>query len=192
MRKITVIGLGLGIGALVVVGVFAQQPNFSAEVERYVGEQRAKLTLTGSAIRKKLFFQVYAIASYVDKGAKVKSAEELVAADCPKQLHLVMLRTVSGSDMAEAFVSITRQNHPAPAFDDEVKQFADMLRSRTASTGDHYYLTHIPKVGLEVKHVTKETIVIRNPRFSQVVWEIYFGRNNVSEDVKRGLLSALK
>lgn len=194
MRTAKTIGLAVGIAALVTPSVLAQQPNYSAEVERYVGENKVALSLTGSAIRKKLVFQVYALGSYVEKSAKsrIRTGEELAAADCPKQLHLIMLRTVSGPDMAEAFVTIARKNYPAPAYDEEIKTFVNMIRSRTASSGDHFFLTHIPKVGLEVKHQTKETIVIPNPRFSQVVWDIYFGRNNVGEDVKRGLLSALR
>lgn len=169
----------------------AQAQEFASEVERAVGERTVTMALTGSAVRKKLVFQVYRIGSYVEKGRTIRSAEELAAADVPKQLHLIMLRNVSGPDLAEAFETITRQNYPAPAFADEVKTFTNLLRSRSASTGDHYFLTHIPQVGLEVKHLGKETVVIRNPQFSQVVWDNYFGRRNVGDDVKRGLTAKL-
>ncbi|MBM4073388.1 MAG: hypothetical protein FJ271_31365 [Planctomycetes bacterium] len=170
----------------------AQETSFNAEIDRAVGDRTVTMTLTGSAVRKKLFFQVYSIASYVEKGVSIRTAEQLAAANVPKQLHLIMLRNVSGPDMADAFESITRKNYPAPVFADEIKTFSNLLRSRTASSGDHFFLTHIPKVGLEVKHLGKETVVIRNPQFSQAVWDNYLGRTNVGEDVKRGLISKLQ
>lgn len=170
----------------------AQDASFNAEIDRAVGERTVTMALTGSAVRKKLIFQVYAIGSYVEKGVNIRSAEQLAAADVPKQLHLIMLRNVSGPDMAEAFETITRKNYPAPMFAEEIKSFSNLLRARAATTGDHFFLTHIPKVGLEVKHLGKETVVIRNPQFSQAVWDNYLGKNNAGEDVKRGLLSKLQ
>jgi hypothetical protein len=37
----------------------------------------------------------------------------------------------------------------------------------------------------------KKDVFIANPAFSKAVWDIYFGKNNVGEDVKRGLVSRL-
>lgn len=179
------------VAAVCVTTASAQETSFNAEIDRAIGERTVTMALTGSAVRKKLFFQVYAIGSYVEKGASIRSAEQLAAADVPKQLHLIMLRNVSGPDMAEAFEAITRKNYPAPMFAEEIKAFSNLLRARTASTGDHFFLTHIPKVGLEVKHLGKEAVVIRNPQFSQAVWDNYLGKTNVGEDVKRGLISKL-
>src|SRR5262249_2356760 len=45
-----------------------------------------KLLLTGASLRKKVVFSVYTIGSYVQDGATVRSADEIVAADCLKQL----------------------------------------------------------------------------------------------------------
>ena len=59
---------------------------------------------------------MYAIGSYVQEGVAIRTAGELAATDCPKQLHLVMERDVTGEAMAAAFTTAIRQGHPAPAF----------------------------------------------------------------------------
>jgi len=160
--------------------------------ESEIGGQKVKLVKTGQAVRKKLIFSVYSVASYIQEGVKVRTAQELIDVDCPKELHLTMLRTVSGTDMADSLVSILRQNHPSPAFDAEAKALADKIRSGAANNGDHILITHIPKVGLHFKRVGGEEILIRNVAFSKAMWENYFGKHNVSEDVKSGLLSSLE
>jgi hypothetical protein len=157
-----------------------------------IGGKRVNLVMTGQAVRKKAFFSVYAIAGYVEQGAKVRTAQELVDADCPKMLHLVMLRTVSGADMADALLAILRQNHPAPAFAQESRMVADLMRSGAAQSGDHILVTHIPQVGMQFERVGGEKVLIRNIAFSKAMWENYLGRYNVSEDVKRGLTSGLR
>src|SRR5262249_38425646 len=119
------------------------------------------------------------------------SAEELAAADCPKRLHLVMERTVEGKDLAEAFRSAIRLNYPEPAFAEEVQTLVQLLRGDSARKGDHIYLTHVPGVGLHCSRSGKAEFLIKNPRFARAVWDIYLGKNNVGEAVKKGLVSRL-
>jgi hypothetical protein len=159
--------------------------------ESEIGGQKVKLVKTGQAVRKKLIFSVYSIASYVQEGVKVRTGQDLIDADCPKVLHLTMLRNVSGSDMSESLMSILRQNHPAPEFNAEAKSIADLMRSSTAQTGNHILITHVPQVGMHFKRIGGEELLIRNVAFSKAMWENYFGKHNVGEDVKSGLLSSL-
>ena len=102
-----------------------------------------------------------------------------------------MLRNVAGPDMAEAFTTILRSNHPEPAFDEEVKTVAKILRGQTARKGDEIWFTHVPKVGFQCKASGGMMHLVRNVEFSKAVWENYFGKNNVGENVKQGLLSRL-
>ena len=157
-----------------------------------IGSQNVKMVKTGQAVRKKLIFSVYAVANYVQDNVNVRTAEDVINTDCPKVLHLVMFRTVSGENMANSLIAILRKNHPAPAFANETKALAALIRSGSAEKGDHILLTHIPQVGLHFKHVGGREILIRNVVCSRAIWEIYFGRNNVSEDVKKGLLSQVQ
>jgi hypothetical protein len=154
-----------------------------------IGGEKVKLVKTGQAVRKKLIFSVYSVACYVPEGVKIRTAKEIVDADCPKVLHLTMLRGATGKDMAENLLAILRQNHPAPAFAKESKSLQDTMIARNADLGDQFLITHVPKVGLHFQHVGGEAIIIRDVAFSKALWENYFGKHNVGEEVKTGLLS---
>ena len=149
------------------------------------------MMLTGSAVRTRSIFKIYAVESYVELGLKVRTPQDMIALDRPKQLHILMLRNVAGPDMAEAFTAMLRSNHPEPAFDEEVKTVANILRGRTAHKDDEIWFTHIPKVGFQCRDAAGAVHLVRNVDFSRAVWENYFGKNNVGENVKRALLSRL-
>jgi hypothetical protein len=173
------------------VGVHGSSTQFTTTMDWTVNGKPVKMVLTGTALRQKVFVNVYSVASYIEEGSGAKTADDLVAAECPKQMHLVMERTVAGADIAEAFRSSVRQNHPAPAFADEIGLLVDKLHGWTAVRGDHIYLTHFPGVGLQIKVAGREEFVIRNPAFTRAIWDIYFGKNNIGEGIKRGLTSRL-
>jgi hypothetical protein len=183
---------GLTLGATEVVGVRGSNTHFTTTMDITVGEKPVRLTLTGVALREKYFINIYAVASYVMGGASVHTAEELAALDQPKQLHLVLERDVAGNDMAEAFLIAIRQNYPAPAFAQEVDRLTVTLRELELKKSDHIYLTHLPGVGLRCNVMGKGDFTIENPQFSRAVWDIYFGKNNLGEGIKKGLVSRLK
>ncbi len=185
------IGLGTSmVLALNLVGVSGSNTRFATPLEAKVGDQQVKLVLTGTALRKK-FVNVYAIGSYLQEGVSVRTAEELAAVDCAKRLHLVMERDVAGKDMAEAFRSAIRQNHPAPLFTDEINTMVAGIQPNDVRRGDHVWLTHVPNVGLQIQLVGKSAILIKNAQFSQAVWNIYLGKNHLGEAIKKGLVSRL-
>jgi hypothetical protein len=198
MRRIpfvSAIGLlvcGAAVGATEVVGVRGSDTKFTTTMGITVGDKPVQLTLTGVGLRQKFFINVYAIGSYVLEGASVHTAEELAALNQPKQLHLVMERDVDGKDIAEAFLIAIRQNHPAPAFDAEVDRLTQMMRGIDFKKGDHIYLTHLPGVGLRCNIINKGDFTIENAEFSHAVWDIYLGKYNVGEGIKKGLTSRLK
>jgi hypothetical protein len=163
---------------------------YPSEVSGNLGGKPVTMVLTGTAMRTKYVLNVYAIASYVQQGVKVSSAEDVASADCYKRLHLVMERKVEGKDMAEAFRAAIRANYPQ-GFDDEVTMLSNLMTAHVAAKGDHIGLTHLPGVGLHVAMPGKADFTIKNPKFSRAVWDIYLGKNNVGEHVKKGLTSRL-
>jgi hypothetical protein len=183
---------GAGAFATELVRVHGSNTQFTTTMGITIGDQPVKLVLTGVALRQKFFLNVYAIGSYVVEDVGVHTAEELAAVDKPKQLHLVMERDVNGKDMAEAFLIAIRQNHPAPAFTEEVNRLTELLRGMDLKKDDHIYLTHRPGVGLHCSIAGKGDFTIDNPQFSRAVWDIYLGPNNVGEGIKKGLVSRLK
>lgn len=160
-------------------------------VQAKVNSKPVKLVPTGSAFRKKFFVKVYKVESYIEEGAKVRTAEELAASDCAKRLQLSMERTVAGAEMAAAFEEAIRRNYPAPAFEAEVKQLTQSMRDHSADKGDRVSLTHIPGEGLHCLLPGKIDVVIKNPQFSRAVWDIYLGKNNLGDEIKKGLVSQL-
>lgn len=186
----------LGLAVLAVTGgreqVRAQGTiRFPAEIEAKIGAEKLKLVRTGSAFRIRGGFKVYAVASYLGRGIKLRTAEQLAHADQPKQLELVFLMTVAGDDMATTFRTILRQNYPEPAFASEVKMLTDLFETTAAKRGDRVWISHVPKVGLHCRREGKEEVLIRNVEFSKAVWDNYLGEYNCGEHVKRGLVSEL-
>jgi hypothetical protein len=149
------------------------------------------MRLTGTGLRQKFLVNVYAIGSYVQEGVRVDNAGQLAAVDCPKRLHLVLERAVEGKDLAEAFRAAVRLNYPEPAFNDEVGRLVEVLRGQKAEKGESVYLTHVPGVGLHCYLAGKVDLLITSPGFSKAVWDIYLGPRNVSEAIKKGLVSRL-
>lgn len=173
------------------VGVEGSSVQYDTPIEARVDEQPVKLVLTGTALRKKVFFKVYAVASYVQEGVTVKTPEELVAADCAKQLHLVMERDIAGKEFADAFRSAIRLNYPEPKFEDELNALIEVFKAQEIKQGDQLRLTHVPKVGLTCELVGKAGAEIRDVAFARAVWEIYLGKNNLGDSIKKGLVSRL-
>jgi hypothetical protein len=174
------------------VGVPGSNTQYTTTMDITIGEKPYHLILTGTALRQKFFFNVYTIGSYVLEGAAVHTAEELAALNQPKQLHLVMERDVTGSDIAEAFLIAIRQNYPTPYFNEEINRLVEMMREIDFKKGDNIYLTHQPGIGLRCQVIGKGDITIENPDFSRAIWDIYFGKNNIGEKIKKGLIARLR
>jgi hypothetical protein len=198
MKRIGLLGVALllvgtaCVWATELVGVHGSSTQYTTTMDITIGDKPYHLVLTGVALREKFFINVYAIGSYVLDGAGVHTAEELAAINQPKQLHLVMERDVEGGDIAEAFRIAVRQNYPSPVFDNEVNRLVEMTREIEFKKGDHIYLTHQPGIGLRCQVIGKGDFIIDNPDFSRAIWDIYLGKNNIGEGIKKGLVSRLR
>lgn len=192
VTALALIGLCASLAfAAELVGVEGSGTQYPTPIELTAAGKTFKLRLTGTAMRRKLVFNVYTIGSYVQDDVKVHSADELAVVSCYKRMHLVMERDVDGKDMADAFKTAIRLNYPAPAFEAELGKLMDYMRSHPVKKGDHIWLTHLPGKGLHCIVVGKTEITIENPAFARAVWDIYLGRNNLGENIKRDLASRL-
>jgi hypothetical protein len=173
------------------VSVDGSDNKYAVSIANKIGEKDVKLTLTGVSQRKKAWFKVYTIGSYVEEGADVHSAAELASKDCAKQMHLIMERNVDGKTMAEAFVEGIRLNHPEPQFNDSCDALLGFMKGANLKEGDNVWLTHIPGVGFNCRLPNGEA-VIKDVAFATAIWEIYLGDNNIGDGIKKGLTSRLK
>ena len=112
------------------VGTPGSKVEYPAMIKESVGDKPVAMKLTGTGLRTKAIFSVYAIASYVADAATVKSPAELAAADVPKRLHLVMEREVSGEDMSANIRSGIAGNHPGE-FAEELNALDDYCKKLT-------------------------------------------------------------
>jgi hypothetical protein len=174
------------------VGVPNSGVRYPTPIQSSIAGNQYKMQLTGTALRTKAIFSVYTVGSYVQEGQRFRSAEELAAADRAKQLHIVMERDVNGPDMADAFRRAIRANYPEPAFSNEVGVLTERMKGFSLQKGDHVWLTHVPGVGIHCNLVGKTDYWIKNVAFARAVWEIYLGKNNIGDDIKRGLTSRLQ
>ena len=142
-------------------------------------------------MRSKFLVNVYAIASYVQEGIKPKSSDELINADIYKQLNLVMERQVDGREMAASFKSSVLLNHKEEEFPEELTLLDNLFKEIKVVKGDQVKLTHLPGVGIHCQVVDKIEVTIKSVAFSKAIWEIYFGKNNLGESIKKSLLSKL-
>src|SRR5262245_48217862 len=92
-------GFGLAPQSEETAGVPGSDVRFPLAINLPINGKPVQYALTGTALRKKLVFSIYAVGSYVQAGAAVHTAEDLAAADVPKMLFLVLERDVDGSDM---------------------------------------------------------------------------------------------
>lgn len=188
--------LFFGIGAITVssmetVGVSGTGVRFSTSTEYKLENKTKKLVLTGAAMRTKYLVNVYAIASYLQDGVKARTAEDLVNADTCKQLHLVMERQVDGRDMASNFRASILMNHKEEEFAQQLPMLETLFKETKVLKGDQVKLTYIPGKGLHCQVVDKIEVTIPGLEFSKAVWEIYLGKQNLGDGIKKGLVSKL-
>jgi hypothetical protein len=165
---------------------------FSTTIDYATNGKTTKLSLTGVAMRSKFLVNVYAIANYVQDGVKLKSSDEIINADVYKQLNLVMERQVDGRDMASNFRNSVLLNHKEEEFPEELTLLDNLFKETKVVKGDQVKLTHIPGVGIHCMVVDKIEITIKNTNFSKAIWEIYLGKNNLGDGIKKGLVSKLQ
>jgi hypothetical protein len=152
-------------------------------------DQPVDLTLTGVAMRKKLVFNVYTLASYIQAGAKVATAAELVRADVPKMLHLVMQRAVDGPSMAESFKVALAAGHPGK-FAVEQDKLSGFLHGLTAEKGQSVWIIHVPGKGVRFV-VGEEQLFVPGVAFAQAIWDIYLGPATIDAAIRTGLTSRI-
>lgn len=164
---------------------------YAPSVEATVKGQSVRLNLTGVGLRTRLIVNVYAIASYVQDGTGVRSAEDLAKSDSVRLLHLVMQRAVEPDDFIGAFKAAVGKTYPADAFATEFAQLATAVGSTAAAKGDHVILLSLPGEGVRIQIAQRVDLTIKNPAFARALWEVYLGPKPLDEGLKKGLVSML-
>ena len=167
-------------------------PLWAAEVAGVKIDERTKvgnadLVLSGAGLRKRVFFQVYAIGLYVQD----RKADPL-AQPGPKRVQIHMLRDVGAEQFTEALADGIKANHTeaeAKALEPRVQQLgAIMAAVKEAKTG----------MVIALDWTGRQTVVaiggqpagepIPGEDFYRALLRIWLGDKPVQDDLKKALL----
>lgn len=164
---------------------------FPTQVTLPVDGKPVALKLTGTALRKKFVFNVYAMGSFLQDGAKASTAEEVAAAETAKMFYLVMEREVSSRDFTDAMKTAIGNTQDVEKFNGDFAQISTAIGDKALRKGDHVMLLASPNGQLKISIINRVELTIKNPEFSQAVWNIYLGSKPVNAEMKTGLVSRL-
>ena len=179
----------LAVGLLVPVIVAA------AEVAGVKIDERTRigtedLVLNGAGLRKRAFFQVYAIGLYLPK--KTQSAEEAIKSSGARRVAIHMLRDVKAETFTEALAEGIRNNVPeteAKALEPKVKQLGTIMSEvGEAKKGMNITLDWngaATQLSVDGKPAGQP---IPGEEFSRALLRIWLGEHPVQEDLKKALL----
>lgn len=132
------------------------------------------LSLTGTAVRKKLIFKIYNVAHYMEKNTD-KSA---ILADGPaKQLVIRYSRNISGDLIRADLLSDFRLN-ATPTEYQEIQPLTEKLLaffSKSVLKNDELIIRWLPGGQIKVYFNAEKKGVVTNTTFARVLWSIWFG-----------------
>ncbi len=150
----------------------------------------AELTLNGAGLRKRAFFQVYAIGLYVPQ--KAASAQALLEQQGPKRVAIHMLRDVGADTFTEALADGIRANHSeaeAQAPEPRVKQLGAVIAEiKEAKKGMAIALDWNGKATQVVINGKPAGQPIDGEDFYRALLRIWIGDKPVQDDLKKALL----
>ena len=171
-------------------------PVHSAEVAGVKLEDRDKianseLTLNGAGLRKRAFFQVYAIGLYLPE--KKTTAAEAIGAAGPKRVAIHMLRDVGAEQFADALMDSMRDNHSEAdmkALEPRARQLAAIMAElKEAKKGMRISLDWVPAAGTQMTVEGKPAgAPIAGEDFYRALLRIWLVENPVQADLKKALL----
>lgn len=149
----------------------------------------AELSLTGAGLRKRVFFQVYAIGLYVqDRKA------DPISQPGPKRVQIHMLRDVGADTFNEALAEGIKANHSeaqAKALEPRVAQLASTIAEiKEAKKGMTIALDWDGKATQVMIDGRPAGQPIEGEDFYRALLKIWLGDKPVQDDLKRALLGA--
>jgi len=171
----------LGASAAEVVGV---------KIDDKTRVGNAELVLNGAGLRKRAFFQVYAIGLYLpQKGA---SSAAVLDQPGPKRVAIHMLRDVGADAFTEALADGIRANHSeteAKGLEPRLKELGAIIAElKEAKKGMSIVLDWQPAGTVMVVDGTPRGKPIAGEDFYRALLRIWVGDKPVQDDLKKALL----
>lgn len=177
--------------------VLAAVPARAAEVagvtfpEAVEASPGAPLVLNGAGIRKRAFFDVYAMGLYLP--SKKAAAADAVALAGPKRVAIHMLRDVGADQFADALADGMKDNHGDAeyrALEGRLQQLVSIMNQmKEAKKGMQIVLDWMPGSGTRVTIEGRPAgPPIAGEDFFRGLLRIWLGERPVSGDLKKALL----
>ncbi len=148
------------------------------------------LILNGAGLRKRLFFQVYAMGLYLP--SKVSTAEAALGAQGAKRVQIHMLRDVSAAEFSSALMEGVQANQSEAegrALEGRVSQFvATIMELKEARKGMRFALDWNAGSTQLVVDGRPAGKPIEGEDFYRALLRIWLGTHPVQEDLKKALL----
>ncbi len=182
----------------VVWGITEQKTGteYPDQITIQMDNQKVTMNATGVGLREKTFLKVdvYTIVSYLLEGV-TPEGDDLGVALCalqqPKRLQLDLRRGFSREKLINAFVEVIEKNYKdTSAFADELETFKGYW-TRDARDGDRIIFDYAPGAGLITTLNGQVLGEIKNPKFAEALWSVWFGKKPANDGLKRDLLAAL-
>ena len=160
-------------------------------IEDKTSVANADLALNGAGLRKRAFFQVYAIGLYVPQ--KSPNPGVILEQQGPKRVAIHMLRDVGADAFTEALADGIRANHSeadAKALEPRIKELAAIMAEvKEAKKGMAIALDWQPASGtVMVVNGAARGKPIPGEDFYRALLRIWIGDKPVQDDLKRALL----
>ncbi len=136
-------------------------------------------------LRYMVFIKAYVAGLYLGPGVE----PEQILQDVPRRLEIEYFYAIDKEDFASSTIEAIRRNVGSEAFgqiEDSVQQFARLYRS--VKPGDRYALTYLPGTGTELALNGEPLGVVAGAEFGSAVFAIWFGPQEIDEDLKDSLL----
>jgi hypothetical protein len=151
----------------------------------------SELMLNGAGLRKRAFFQVYAIGLYVPQ--KAPSAQALLEQPGPKRVAIHMLRDVGAEAFSEALAEGIRANHTEAemkALEPRIKELTAIIAEvGQAKKGMAFALDWQPQAGtVMLVNGAARGKPIAGDDFYRALLRIWIGDKPVQDDLKKALL----
>jgi hypothetical protein len=146
------------------------------------------LSLNGAALRKKAIFKVYVAGLYL--ASPSHSAEEILAADAPRQMVLHFISGHGSKDkMCGAWNDGLKDNTPG-ASAELVQQFVDLCGMMVdIKKGETMTITYLPDAGTTVNIAGTDRGALQGKDFADAILRAWIGpKPGPGEGFKKGVL----
>ena len=146
------------------------------------------LRLNGAGLRKRFVIKVYAGGLYLAEPSR--DAAGIVAADAPKRVRMVFLRSVARGQVLDAYRDGFQKNSPGPGLADlvaKLERIAPAIPSELKE-GAEMLVTYVPGEGTTVVATGGGSATVEGKEFADALFKNWLGAHPADEDLKAGML----